>query len=141
MRRLYKIIESAAANGFGTSTFTAPPVVLGGSMCDPIVLAKHFKAWLVELGYRVKRTQDAIVISWRTQKVGSSKKKQAPVLQLEGCQQLDICFYHSKLVWFYSQQNVLRRSLVTYTTHAHTHLPHTHFHTNIYWSISRTFML
>lgn len=64
IRRLYKIIDSAAADGYDSIHFVTPSFVLDGSICDPILLAKQLKARLVKLGYKVQRNQERLRISW-----------------------------------------------------------------------------
>lgn len=68
IRRVYKIIETAADKGATELEFQAPSFVLDGCIGDPIVLARQIKARLVELGYTVKRTEDTLSISWATPK-------------------------------------------------------------------------
>ena len=76
IKRLYKIIENAAENGADNLTFKAPAFVLDGCIGDPIVLARQLKARLVEIGYRVKRDKDTLLISWGEEKeVVSLKSK------------------------------------------------------------------
>lgn len=64
IRRVYKIIETAADKGATEMTFQSPSFVLDGCLGDPIILAKQIKAKLVALGYKVKRTEDTLKISW-----------------------------------------------------------------------------
>lgn len=66
IRRVYKIIETAADKGATELTFQAPSFVLDGCLGDPIVLAKQIKTKLVSLGYKVKRNEDTLKIRWDT---------------------------------------------------------------------------
>lgn len=74
IRRLYKIIENASENGADSLTFKAPSFVLDGCLGDPIVLARQLKARLIELGYRVRREDATLLISWSQEKQGPSLK-------------------------------------------------------------------
>ena len=64
IRRVYKIIETAADKGATELTFQAPSFVLDGCLGDPIVLAKQIKSKLQSLGYNVKRNEDTLKITW-----------------------------------------------------------------------------
>jgi hypothetical protein len=65
IRRLYKIIENASNNGVTTITYKAPSFVLDGCIGDPIILARQLKSKLTELGYKVRRTNATLLISWK----------------------------------------------------------------------------
>jgi hypothetical protein len=64
LRRLMRLIESAARNGHDHLEFDAPRFVLDGCVGDPIVLARQLKAKLSELGYTVRRDVSHLSIRW-----------------------------------------------------------------------------
>ena len=74
IKRLYKIIEGAAEQGNDSLTFKAPAFVLDGCIGDPIILARQLKARLIELGYKVTRAADTLLVSWGEEKQGPSLK-------------------------------------------------------------------
>lgn len=65
IKRLYRIIEAHSAKGDTSLVFRAPSFVLDGCIADPIILAKQIKVRLSDLGYKVKRDQDVLSISWK----------------------------------------------------------------------------
>jgi hypothetical protein len=64
LRRLMRLIESAARNGHDHLEFDAPRFVLDGCVGDPIVLARQLKAKLAELGYVVRRDVSHLSVRW-----------------------------------------------------------------------------
>lgn len=64
IKRVYKIIENAADKGAKELEFHAPSFVLDGCLGDSILLAKQIKSRLQALGYKVKRDEHKLKISW-----------------------------------------------------------------------------
>jgi hypothetical protein len=64
MRRLLASIGAAADRGETLLVFSAPWMVLDGTTTDPVMLARQLCRGLVELGYRVDRYGDRLVIDW-----------------------------------------------------------------------------
>ena len=64
IKRVYKIIENASDKGAQELDFHALSFVLDGCLGDNILLAKQIKARLEQLGYKVKRDEHKLKISW-----------------------------------------------------------------------------
>lgn len=64
LKRLVKIIEVAAKQGRDFVDFETPSIILDGSLADPILLARQLKKKLVSMGYKVKRNEAHLNISW-----------------------------------------------------------------------------
>lgn len=65
LKRIYKMIETRAADGCDELEYNMPSFILDGTICDPIVLAAKIQHKLISLGYDVQRTNSTIFISWK----------------------------------------------------------------------------
>ena len=68
IRRVFEYIRAAAGRGDTRLHFQAPSYVMGGTVCDPILLARQVKKRLTapSLGFKVVRDGDNLEISWET---------------------------------------------------------------------------
>lgn len=64
LKRLMKIIRTAAQNGRTELVFQTPRFVLDGTLADPIVLARALAKRLKQLGYKVSRRGEQLTIDW-----------------------------------------------------------------------------
>jgi hypothetical protein len=66
IRQVYDLIRSAAESGNDVLFFSAPSFVHGGTICDPILLARQIKAKLSapDLGFKVVRDDNELTIRW-----------------------------------------------------------------------------
>jgi hypothetical protein len=57
-------VGAAADRGETHLVFQAPWMVVDGTTTDPLALARELQAGLVDLGYRVGRSRDRLLVDW-----------------------------------------------------------------------------